>query len=322
MPARSYAILGSGALGAFYGARLQRAGCEVHFLFHSEYEHVKVHGLRVDSKDGDFHLREVRAYRRVEDMPRCDVAVVSWKTLQNDLLPRLLPPVLKEDGVVLVLQNGLGVEGAAARATPGHRVFGGLCFLCSNRVGPGHIHHLDYGHVRLAEHSPEQRPVGLSPLLEALAADFRSAGVEAQVLEDLVRARWEKLVWNVPFNGLSVVLDASTRELMSSPDTVALVEGLMREVLAGAAACGRVIPAEFVGTMLEMTRAMTPYRPSMKLDFDERRPMEVEAIHGEPLRQAAAHGVELPLLGALHRQLRFLDARRQDDAGPVAQHPR
>lgn len=310
MSPRSYAILGTGALGGFYGARLQRAGREVHFLLHSEYDHVAAHGLRVESKDGDFHLPRVHAYRRVEDMPRCDVAVVAWKTLQNHLLPRLLPPVLAEDGAVLVLQNGLGAEEAAAQAAPGHRVFGGLCFICSNRAGPGHVRHLDYGAVRMAEHSPEQRPLGSSPLLEGLADDFRAAGIEVTVSEDLVQARWEKLVWNVPYNGLTVVLGADTRELMASPDSLALVEGLMREVLAGAAACGRQIPEAFVGTMLDMTRAMTPYRPSMKIDHDERRPMEVEAIHGEPLRRAAARGVDLPLLRALYHQLRFIDGRR------------
>jgi 2-dehydropantoate 2-reductase len=310
MPARSYAILGTGAVGGFYGARLQRGGCDVHYLLNSEYEHVKAHGLRVDSKDGDFHLREVRAYRRVEDMPRCEVAVVALKTVQNHLLPVVLPPVLEEDGVVLVLQNGLGAEEAAAQAVPGHRVFGGLCFVCSSRVGTGHICHLDYGSVRMAEHSPDERPAGLSPALDALAADFRSAGIAVEVSEDLGLARWQKLVWNVPYNGLSVVLDANTAELMDDPDSLALVEGLMREVVAGAASCGRTIPGEFVGEMLDMTRVMKPYRASMKVDHDEGRPMEIEAIHGEPLRRAAAKGVELPLLKALYHELRFMGARR------------
>ena len=315
MTARTYAILRTGAIGGFYGARLQRAGHDVHFLLHSEYEHVRAHGLQVDSKDGDFHLSEVRAYRRAEDMPRCDVAVVAWKAVQNHLLPRLLPLVLRDDGVVLVLQNGLGVEEAAARAAPGHRIFGGLCFICSNRVGPGHVCHLDYGSVRMAEYSPEDRPVALSPALETLASDFRSAGIEVGVVEDLALARWQKLVWNVPYNGLSVVLDADTQELMSDPDSVALVEALMREVLRGAAACGRTIPGGFVTRMLEMTRAMKPYRASMKIDYDEKRPMEIEAIHGEPLRRAAAGGVELPLLAALRHQLRFLEARRRGAGG-------
>ncbi|MBP1626326.1 MAG: 2-dehydropantoate 2-reductase [Holophagaceae bacterium] len=304
-----YAILGTGALGGFYGARLQRAGSEVHFLLHSEYEHVREHGLMVESKDGDFHLPKVNAYKNVDEIPKCDVAIVAWKATQNHLLPALLPAVLKEDGVVLVLQNGLGVEEAAAAAAPGHRVFGGLCFICSNRVGPGHIRHLDYGSIRMAEYSPEGAPAGISETLRRLGSDFEQAGIEVALLEDLVLARWQKLVWNIPYNGLSVVLDANTSELMENPDSLTLVEGLMWEVLEGAAACGRVIPGDFVQKMLDMTRAMTPYRASMKIDFDERRPMEVEAIHGEPLRIAATTGVELPLLKSLYHQLKFIGAR-------------
>jgi len=304
-----YAILGTGALGGFYGARLQQAGSEVHFLLHSEYEHVREHGLMVESKDGDFHLPKVNAHKNVHEMPKCDVAIVAWKATQNHLLPTLLPAVLKEDGVVLVLQNGLGVEEAAAAAAPGHRVFGGLCFICSNRVGPGHIRHLDYGSIRMAEYSPKGVPAGISETLKGLGRDFEQAGIEVALLEDLVLARWQKLVWNIPYNGLSVVLDANTSELMENPDSLTLVEGLMWEVLEGAAACGRVIPGDFVQRMLDMTRAMTPYRASMKIDFDERRPMEVEAIHGEPLRIAATAGVELPLLKSLYHQLKFIGAR-------------
>lgn len=304
-----YAILGTGAIGGFYGARLERAGSEVHFLMHSEYEHVQEHGLMVESKDGDFHLPKVRAYKSPEEMPKCDVAIVAWKAVQNHLLPSLLPPVLKEDGVVLVLQNGLGVEEAAAAAAPGHRVFGGLCFICSNRIGPGHIRHLDYGSIRMAEYAPDGKPAGISDTLRRIGADFEQAGISVALLEDLVLARWQKLVWNIPYNGLSVVLDANTSELMENPDSLALVEGLMWEVLEGAAACGRVIPGDFVHKMLDMTRAMTPYRASMKIDYDERRPMEVEAIHGEPLRIAEAAGTELPLLKTLYHQLKFIGTR-------------
>ena len=309
MPPTSYAILGTGALGGFYGARLERAGNPVHFLLRSDYEHVRRHGLRVESKDGDFHLPRVRAFRDVADMPPCDVAVVTWKATQNHLLPALLPQVLKPDGVVLVLQNGLGGEAAAARATPGHRVFGGLCFICSNRVGPGHIRHLDYGSVRMGEFAADGRPVGIADTLRGIGADFQRAGIDVGLMEDLPLARWEKLVWNIPFNGLSVVLDADTSALIADPDALALVEGLMAEVVRGAAACGRTIPADFIGRMLEMTREMTPYRASMKIDYDEKRPMEVEAIHGAPLRAAAAAGVDLPLLRALYYQLKFLGSR-------------
>lgn len=306
---RSYAILGTGALGGFYGARLCRSGADVHFLLHSDFEHVRQHGLVIDSKDGDFVLPRVQAYRDVREMPRCDVAVVALKATQNHLLPTLLPPVLADGGAVLLMQNGLGGEEEVAQAAPGHAVLAGLCFLCSNKVGPGHIRHLDYGTVRFAEYAADSAPAGVSDRLRGIAQDFTNAGIQVDIKEDLVLARWQKLVWNVPMSGLSVVLDADTQALMTDPYARALAEDIMHEVVAGARACGRNIHDSFVGKMIDMTAAMPPYRASMKIDFDEHKPMEVEAIYGNPLRAARAAGAPMPLVETLYRQLKFLATR-------------
>ena len=302
---RSYAIIGTGALGGFYGARLQHAGCELHFLLHSDYEHVRRHGLICESKDGDFTLPKVNAYRDIRDMPKCDVVCVCLKTTQNHLLPQLLPPVVKDDGVVLVMQNGLGIEAQVAEIVGAERVMGALCFLCSNKIGPGHIRHLDYGHVGLGEFAIR----GISDRMRAIAGDLNRAGILTQLHEALAVVRWQKLVWNIPYNGLSVVLDATTSELMTNPHTRQLVEQLMREVVTDAHRCGVAIADETVGKMLAYTDKMIPYRTSMKIDYDERHPMEVEAIFGNSLRAAQQAGAKSPLLEELYHQLKFLDAR-------------
>jgi 2-dehydropantoate 2-reductase len=302
---RSYAIIGTGALGGFYGARLQHAGCEVHFLLHRDYEHVRQHGLICESKDGDFTLPKVNAYRDARDMPKCDVVCVCLKTTQNHLLPKLLPPVVKDNGVVLVMQNGLGIEEPVAATVGAEPVMGALCFLCSNKVGPGHIRHLDYGHVGFGEFATR----GITDRMRAVAGDFQRAGIRTELNDNLAVVRWQKLVWNIPYNGLSVVLDANTDELMKNPDTRRLVEQLMWEVVADARACGATLPQELAPKMLSYTDKMIPYRTSMKIDYDERSPMEVEAIFGNPLRAAANAGAKSPLLEQLYCQLKFLDAR-------------
>jgi 2-dehydropantoate 2-reductase len=309
--ARRYAILGTGALGGFYGARLCRAGCDVHFLLHSDFEHVRQHGLVVDSKDGDFVLPRVQAYRDVRDMPRCDVAAVALKATHNHLLPSLLPPVLADGGVVLLMQNGLGGEEDAAQAAPGHPVVAGLCYLCSNKIGPGHIRHSDYGAVCFAQYAADSAGAGVSDCMRAIGQDFAAAGIQVDLLDDLLLARWQKLVWNVPISGLSVVLNADTRALMADPPARALAEDIMHEVVAGAQACGRHIDDSFVQRMLDVTLAMKPYRASLKVDFDDQRPMEVEAIYGNPLRAGEQAGARMPLVETLYRQLKFLDARNR-----------
>ena len=311
---RSYAILGVGAIGGYYGGLLAKAGFDTRFLLRSDHDHVRQHGLRVESIHGDFHLDRVHAYADPRDMPRCDAAVVCFKATQNNALPDILPHVLKPGGVVVALQNGLNTERRIAEAcpglAPGHDVIGGLCFVCCNKLGPGHIRHLDYGRVKLGvyDRDGDGRAMGLTPPLDAIAHDFAHAGMDVEPVDDLVEARWQKLMWNVPFNGLSVALRTTTDRLIAHPGALALSRALMRELAEGCeAATGRAIGEAFREQMIDHTRKMEPYRTSMLLDFEAGRPMEVEPIFGEPLRDAGDAGRPLPRLQTLYRQLSFLN---------------
>lgn len=307
----SYAILGTGALGGFYGAYLQRAGATVHFLLRSDYHHVCQHGLVVESPEGNFTLPQVNAYVQVLDMPAVDVVVVALKTTQNHLLPTLLPPLMHGHSVVLVLQNGLGIEPQVAAIVGSDRVLGGLCYISANKVGPGHIRHLTYKEIALGEYQEGYQPGGMSDRLQQISEDFERAHIPIIPCDDLLLARWQKLVWNIPFNGLSVVLNAETHEMMAHPASRSLALQLMHEVAQGAAAYGRVIGEEFIQRMVVHTDEMAPYQTSMKVDFDEKRPLEIEAIVGNPLRAAQAKGIELPQIQMLYQQLMFLDAQNR-----------
>jgi 2-dehydropantoate 2-reductase len=216
--------------------------------------------------------------------------------------------------VVVLMQNGLGYEDEVARIVPGCEVLAGLCFLCSNKVGPGHIRHVDYGSVRLAKYAADGAPAGVSDAMRAVAADLSGAGIRADTCDDLLLARWQKLVWNVPMSGLSVVLDTDTRSLMLDPHTRALAEAIMRDVVTGAQACGRLVRDDFVQKMIDMTQAMVPYQASMKVDYDQGKPMEVEAIYGNPARAAKAAGGAMPLVEMLYQELKFLDGRKSRSA--------
>lgn len=305
MHERSYAVLGTGAMGGYYGANLNRVGHEVHFLFHHDAEYVRKHGLRMESPNGDFELPKVYAYSAVKDMPRCDVVCIGVKSTHNHLLSELLPPVVKPGGSVLVMQNGLGMEEGIAPVVPECTVIGVQCYLCSNKVGPGHIRHIDYGRITMgAWGEPDQNR------MEAIAADFRSAGIPADITPDLATARWKKLAWNIPYNGLCVVLDTTTDKLMNDPQARDLVTRILTEVVQGAQACGCDVADNYVNEMLEFTDKMAPYLPSMKLDYDAGAPMEIEYMYRKPLEAARRAGVELPHIGMLYDQLRFLAGQK------------
>jgi 2-dehydropantoate 2-reductase len=305
-----YAVVGLGAVGGLYGARLAAAGHEVHFVVRSGADAIRQQGLELRSVDGDVTIADVLVHNGPDAVPPVDVVLVAIKTTANDALATLLPRLVGEHTAVVMFQNGLGAEEQAQAAVPAATVLGGLCFVCSLLVGPGRIDHVDYGAVTVAEHRADGSAAGVTPAVERLVGDLVGAGVKATALPDLVLARWKKLVWNVPYNGLSVVLDAGTDELMADGSTRLLVEALMREVQDGAASQGRTIEDAFVQQMLDDTEAMTPYRTSMKLDFDHGRPLELDAIYREPVQRAVRAGIALPRTEALAQQLVFLERRR------------
>ncbi|MGF1493592.1 MAG: putative 2-dehydropantoate 2-reductase [Microcoleaceae cyanobacterium] len=309
---RSYAILGTGAIGGFYGAKLQRAGFDVHFLLRSDYEYAKRRGLVVESIDGDITLPEIQAYNQSQDIPNCDVVVIALKTTHNHQLSELLIPFTKSNSILLILQNGLGVEPEVAKIAPNQTILGGLCFICSNKVGKGRIRHIDYGAITLGGYAKQYQPAGITDELHQIAEDFTQAGIGIETSENLLLTRWKKLVWNIPYNSLSVILDARTDELMQDSATRILVEEIMQEVVLGAAACDRTISQAFVDKMLTHTEKMKPYLTSMKLDFNHKRPLEIDAILGNPLRMAAESGQHLPRIETLYRQLQFLDQQNRD----------
>jgi len=302
-----YGVIGTGALGGFYGGMLAKAGQDVHFLFRSDFEHVLKHGLQVDSVNGDFHLPEVNAYHDPQDIPLCDVILVCLKTTGNHHLPELIKPMLHAKTVVVLLQNGLGLEEDLSAQLPTVSIAGGLAFICSNKIGPGHIHHLDYGKLIIGSYN-----VPNPEILKQLVVDFQLAGIHSELSPDLKFSRWQKLVWNIPFNGMTVVLNTTTDRLMSNDHSRQLSKELMLEVIHGANACGVPLKESLAQQMIDMTIQMKPYAPSMKLDYDHRRAMEIEYIYSKPIETARKAGFEMDKVSMLEKQLQFIQAHRLD----------
>ena len=299
----TYSIIGMGAIGGFYGGRLAHAGLEVHFLSHSDYAFVVEHGLQIDSCDGNFHLPHVNAYHTSADMPKTDVVIVGLKSVNNHLLPELLAPIITDNTVVVLIQNGIGLEADLQAAFPNLHIVAGLAFICSSKTQPGHINHQCYGSINLGNYScPPER---FSQILE----DFQKAGLQvAEVPYE--EARWKKAVWNMPFNGMTVALDTSTDKLLNNPATRQLIYDQMMEVIGAANALGvEAITSEFADKMIEMTDAMVPYSPSMKLDYDFHRPMEIYYLYTRPIEEARKAGFEMPKLSMLEAELKFKESQ-------------
>jgi 2-dehydropantoate 2-reductase len=302
----SVAVVGSGAIGLYYGGRLAAAGEDVRFLMRSDFEAISAGGLKVESVHGDFALPAVKAFRTAEEIGPVDLVIVSWKATANHLLRPLLPHLLHAETQVLTLQNGLGNCEAIAEITGPERVLGGLCFVCINRISPGLVRHSAGGRVTIGEWRP-----GCPGRAAEVARRFKAAGIPASAVENLEQSQWEKLVWNIPFNGLSVAEGGVTTDvLLSSTETESKIRALMAEVIAAARALGLDLRDELIDLNIERTRPMGPYRTSSMIDFVEGREVEVGPIWEEPLRRARAAGVPMPHTGDLLRRIRARLAER------------
>jgi 2-dehydropantoate 2-reductase len=294
------AIVGAGALGLYYGALLQRSGQDVHFLLRRDFEAISRTGLKIYSINGDFELPSIQAYRTPQEIGPVDLVLVGLKTFANGSYSDLISPLTGEGTQILTLQNGLGNEEALAELFGAERVIGGVAFLCSNRGMPGEVHHLGAGRIILGEY----RRVD-AERVEQLAAMFVRAGVDCQVTADLKRSRWEKLVWNIPFNGLCALLLQPVNCLLAVPATRRLVREIMREVIqaANAQELSTMIPEGYADSMLEFTDNMGIYKPSMQIDREEGHPLEITAIFRSPLDFGARRGITMPRMEMLATML-------------------
>jgi len=296
-------IVGSGAVGTYYGARMALAGADVRFLMRGDLGAVRARGsIVLRDQAGATELRPVAAFGSAAEIGPVDLAVIGLKTTSSGDLRGLVEPLLGPRTSLFTLQNGLGADEFLAGLFGAGRIIGGLVFMAITRTGPGEIRCFHPGMVSVGEFGgpPGARTHALAGLLQA-------AGMKALVVDNLLEARWKKLVWNIPFNGLSIAEGGITTDrICSDPRLAREARELMLEVQRAAAGFGFMIPDDFVKKQFDVTPPMGPYQPSSLVDFLAGRDVEVETIWGEPLRRARAAGVEMPRLASLYARLQSL----------------
>jgi 2-dehydropantoate 2-reductase len=298
-PFSTVGIVGSGAVGLYFGTRLGAAGAGVRFLMRGDLAAVRARGsVILRERGGVLELRPALAFGTPGEVGRVDLAIVALKTTSSDAAAGLVGPLLGPKTLILTLQNGLGADEYLAGLFGAERVAGGLVFMACTRTGPGEVTGFSPPVISIGRFGgpPGDRVLGL-------ARQLRASGMAITVVENLLEARWRKLVWNIPFNGLTVAEGVTTDRICADPALAGEARALMREIQRAARAFGFEIPDAFLGAQFDATPPMGPYRPSSLVDFLAGRDVEVESIWGEPLRRARAAGVEMPRLAALYARL-------------------
>ena len=307
MPEARVLVLGAGAIGAFYGGILARAGCEVAVAARSDYDAVAADGYRIDSTLGDLSFRPAQTLRSAaEYRGAADYVLVALKLVRGVDRVALIRPALAATSAILLVQNGIGIEEEVAEAFPRHELLSGVAYAAVSREAPGRVrHHSQYTRLVLGRY-----PRGSSASAERFAALLKQGGSSCAVTEDIVGARWQKCAWNTVFNPISALGGGlGTRDILSGEEQTAFVRAAIAEVCALAAADGHPLAPDTADKQIEGTLRLPNYVSSMGQDWLAGRPMETEALVGNAVRIARRLGVAAPRLEALYALLRMAESK-------------
>ena len=299
-------VIGTGAVGGFYGALLAKQGIHVSVVARSDYDHVRRHGIQIQSQMmGGYDFRPAQVLRSAAELAeKPDYVLLCIKVVEGADRVALLKDAVGPDTSIVLICNGIDIEGEIARAFPNNELISGLAFICVTRTAPGKIWHQAYGRLALGNY-----PKGVSAKTRALCGAYEQAGIHCVASADIITARWQKCVWNAPFNPLSVLSGGlATSDILVTQEP--FVRAIMEEVCVIARASGHSLPDDIVEVNIASTRKMPPYTTSMLLDFEAGRPTETEAILGNAVRAGRALGVAIPHLESVYALMKLRELRR------------
>lgn len=297
-------IVGTGAIGSFYGGKLQLSGAEVSTLCRSDYEIVKQNGIKVESVDGDFLFKPHEVINDINDYNSIpDYIIITTKALPEIRVKNILKDKIKSTPTIVLIQNGIDIEKEVQNDFPEKEIISGLAFICVSRIKPGLIKHQDYGRLTIGNY-----PKGFSEKTKTLKNLFEQSNVNCSIDENIINSRWKKLIWNVPFNPISVIGGGiDTKTILEDENLLELVKNTMEEVVLMANKSGCKISKDLIQQNINSTLKMTPYKTSMLLDYENKRPMEIEAILGNTIKIADELNVSIPHVKTIYALLKILD---------------
>jgi 2-dehydropantoate 2-reductase len=289
---KDIAVIGAGAVGGFYGAKLQNAGYNLEY-----YSKYLKSPLKIQSIWGDFEVN-VKVFSNPSKMKKADLILICNKVIHpfkdSNFIFELIQPILKKESILLFLQNGINMEEIFSKKIK-NPILGGLAFTCINRTKPNLIKHIDYGKVTIGAVRDKDKI-----LARNLTNLWMQSGIDTIYTDNLRKSRFEKLLWNIPFNSLSVLGQTNTQKLIQNEFTKEYAFKLMKEVQSIARAEKIKIPTQLLKDLIERTEKMKPYKTSMLLDYESNKQLEIEPILGECFRMSKEYNLKTPHLNSLY----------------------
>ena len=295
------AVYGAGGVGAYIGGRLQAGGHDVTFIARGRnLDALRASGLSIKSAQGDLVLPKVAATEDPASVGPVDVVLLGVKLYDLERAAEALKPLLGPGTMVVPVQNGVdAAERLVAVLGPGP-VAKGAVYIVSFLNGPGQVEHRS-PFCKLVFAELDNRP---SQRTADFAAALNSSGMEGAVSADIEADLWRKFLMLASFAAVACLSRGSIGELLAHPATRSLLVDAAAEVAAVAKARGIGLPDDTVAKSITAMGGFPPAsRPSMLLDMDARRPLELESLSGAVVRFGQAAGVPTPVHDVAYRAL-------------------
>jgi len=296
-------VIGAGSVGGYFGGRLALAGHEVYFVARGQHLRAIVeNGLTVRSIQGDFTVIP-QAREGFEPLHGLGLILVCVKCGDTAGILQMLKSHTGENTVVISLQNGVDAERALMESVPRERIVGGIAFIGSAVESPGTIVHTAAGKITIGELDNRR-----SHRVEELKNMFEGAKIPCAAAPDIVKAKWEKLLWNVGFNGICAITGLSAHRVLAHPPTRGIVRRLMGEHIDVACLLGIEINPALAEKYIENTAKGGDVVPSTLQDVRNGRHTEIDVMNGKIVEEGKMLGVSTPYNETVWAAVSAIDA--------------
>jgi 2-dehydropantoate 2-reductase len=297
------AVMGTGAVGAYFGAKLAAAGHEVAFIARGRHLRALIaNGLQVTSANGDFKVKRAVFTDDPARIGEVDLILFCVKSYDTEAAAEQLKPLVANRTLLLSLQNGVDNPDKLARVVDSDQILPAVVYVGAQLTAPGVVEHSNGGRIIFG-----QSDHGSSESSKSLCQTLGDAGIPCELSAEIQKIQWAKLLWNAPFCAISCLARANVKQIVESVFLTELALDCMSEVQAAARMRGIELHDEQFHEIISFSRTLGEFKPSMLQDLEAGKPLEYEAFNGivvQTLRQA---GSAAPINQTFYATLEFLD---------------
>lgn len=296
-------ILGVGAVGGYFGAKLINAGEDVTFIGTSRTVQMIYHnGLYIKSFQGDIHIKEPKIYHAFEAIKDVDVVLFCVKSYLTEQLARALEPRINKNAIIVSLQNGIENERILAEVFGKERVIGSVVFISSQMERPGYIKHLGFGKVIFGELDGQ-----ITPRVQNLRNIFLSSEIPAEISDNIGKELWKKLILNSAYNGYTCLIEGALKYFHDVPEAIEMFKCVLEEGRMLAHLEGYEISDEEINQIMMVTQSegFLNFKTSTLQDLEQGKPLEIDALQGSLLKIAKRYNVNVPLNKLIYSALQL-----------------